>query len=319
VSLPLVLIVDDNPENLTVIGELLQPQHAVRAANSGRRALQLAKLVPQPDLILLDVMMPEMDGYEVLLALRTAPDTAGIPVVFLTALNGSDDEERGLKLGAVDYITKPIRPPVLLARVRTQLALKQARDTMRQRNLQMSTQMAQMAQTLTRNQCLQDTALHALVQLAATRALESDSRLWRTQSYLCTLARALFADVPPDEPALNHPSELLQRACDLVRCRHERWDGTGLPGHLSGHAIPLTGRLMAVADRYDELAAQGESPLPHAQAVDLILAERGRHFDPAVVDAFVRCHEALRDTAARYPDGPVARAPLVGQAPGAQA
>lgn len=141
-SQPLVLIVDDNPENLTVIGELLQPHHGVRAANSGRRALQLARLLPRPDLILLDVMMPEMDGHEVLRTLRQAPETADIPVVFLTALNGSDDEERGLMLGAVDYITKPIRPPVLLARVRTHLALKLARDRLMQRCEQLQAELA---------------------------------------------------------------------------------------------------------------------------------------------------------------------------------
>jgi len=143
VSLPLVLIVDDNPENLTVIGELLQPMHAVRAANSGRRALQLARLTPQPDLILLDVMMPEMDGYEVLRALRASAETASIPVVFLTALNGSEDEERGLMLGAADYITKPIRPQVLLARVHVQLVQKQARDGMQQRLTRLEAQLAQ--------------------------------------------------------------------------------------------------------------------------------------------------------------------------------
>ena len=101
-TLPLVLIVDDNPENLTLIGELPQPEHAVRAANSGLRAMRLARLEPRPDLILLDVMMPEMDGYEVLQRLRDHPETRDIPVVFLTALNGSDDEERGLVQGALD-------------------------------------------------------------------------------------------------------------------------------------------------------------------------------------------------------------------------
>ena len=162
-SLPLVLIVDDNPQNLTVIGELLQPQHAVRVANSGRRALQLARLAPQPDLILLDVMMPEMDGYEVLCALRAASDTAAIPVVFLTALNGSDDEERGLKLGAADYITKPIRPQVLLARVRAQLAQKQTRDAVQLRQAQLDEQLA-LAQARCRH--LEAVAMQAIAELA---------------------------------------------------------------------------------------------------------------------------------------------------------
>jgi putative two-component system response regulator len=111
-----------------VIGELLQTRYRVRAANGGLRALRLATVAPQPDLILLDVMMPDMDGYEVLARLRADPITRDIPVVFLTALDSAADEERGLQLGAVDYITKPIRPAVLLARVRQQLAHKLAND-----------------------------------------------------------------------------------------------------------------------------------------------------------------------------------------------
>lgn len=132
--LPLLLIVDDNPENLTVVGELLQPHYRVRAANTGPRALRLAALAPQPELILLDVMMPDMDGHEVLSRLRADPQTSDIPVVFLTALDSTADEERGLQLGAADYITKPIRPTVLLARVRLQLELRQARDRLLARN-----------------------------------------------------------------------------------------------------------------------------------------------------------------------------------------
>lgn len=118
-ELATILIVDDTPENLSVLGELLQPTYRVRAANSGRRALQIAHSSPRPDLILLDVMMPEMDGYAVLNALRADPETRAIPVIFVTAMDSISDEERGLDCGAVDYITKPIRPSIVLARVRT--------------------------------------------------------------------------------------------------------------------------------------------------------------------------------------------------------
>ena len=121
---PTILIVDDTPENLSVLGELLQPTYRVRAANSGRRALQIALGVPTPDLILLDVMMPEMDGYDVLSELRAAPATRNIPVIFVTAMDGTDDEERGLDHGAVDYITKPIHAGELNARVSTHTALR---------------------------------------------------------------------------------------------------------------------------------------------------------------------------------------------------
>jgi putative two-component system response regulator len=359
VTLPLVLIVDDNPENLTVIGELLQPDHAVRAANSGLRALRLARLEPRPDLILLDVMMPEMDGYEVLQQLREHPDTADIPVIFLTALNGSDDEERGMVKGAMDYITKPIRPPILLARVRTQLELKQARDLMRNRNHWLE---AEVSRRMAENQRIQDVTIHALARLAETRDNETGNHILRTQEYVRTLARRLqcnprFADriddhlvallaksAPlhdigkvgiPDRVLLKpgrldaaeweimkthaklgadalelaerdvaHPVEFLQCAKQIARSHHERWDGHGYPDGLAGEAIPLPARLMALADVYDALISQRvyKPPFPHAQAFTMIVAERGRHFDPDVVDAFVECHAELNAVALRFAD-----------------
>ena len=123
-----ILVVDDTVQNLTVLTELLQPHYRVRAVNSGERALRAADTAPQPSLILLDVMMPGMDGYAVLERLRALRLTRDIPVIFITALDSPESEERGLALGAVDYITKPINPAIVLARVRTHLELKQARD-----------------------------------------------------------------------------------------------------------------------------------------------------------------------------------------------
>ncbi|CAK0753199.1 histidine kinase [uncultured Gammaproteobacteria bacterium] len=123
-----VLIVDDTPENLTLISVLLKGTYRTRVAISGIRALALVEINPQPDLILLDIMMPEMDGYEVCRRLKTNPATAHIPVIFLTALNEAEHERKGLELGAVDYITKPVNPPILLARVATHVALKHSRD-----------------------------------------------------------------------------------------------------------------------------------------------------------------------------------------------
>ena len=122
--LPTILVVDDTAQNLLILGELLKTHYRVRAANSGTRALQAATNEPRPDLILLDVMMPDMDGHEVLRRLRSEPATQDIPVIFITAMSGADDEKFGLELGAVDYITKPFNPNIVLARVRTQLELK---------------------------------------------------------------------------------------------------------------------------------------------------------------------------------------------------
>jgi putative two-component system response regulator len=185
---PTILIVDDTPENLSVLGELLQPTYRVRAANSGRRALQIAHGKPPPDLILLDVMMPEMDGYEVLSALRSDPTTRHIPVIFVTAMDATEDEERGLNYGAVDYITKPIRPLIVLARVRTQLEVKRARDFLRDQNSFLE---AEVARRMGENQLIQQVSIHALARLAETRDPETGNHLRRTQEYVRTLANGL--------------------------------------------------------------------------------------------------------------------------------
>jgi two-component system sensor histidine kinase/response regulator len=137
-----ILIVDDTSENLQVIGGLLQPHYRVLIASNGERAIRIAHLKPQPDLILLDIMMPELDGYGVLASLRADRDTADIPVIFVSALGSDDDEARGLTLGAVDYIAKPVVPALLLARVRTQLELKDARDWLRDRNATLAREVA---------------------------------------------------------------------------------------------------------------------------------------------------------------------------------
>ncbi|HSG22505.1 MAG TPA: response regulator, partial [Azonexus sp.] len=187
-SQPTILIVDDTPENLSVLGELLQPTYRVRAANSGRRALQIAHGKPAPDLILLDVMMPEMDGYEVLAALRADPKTRHIPVIFVTAMDGTEDEEHGLNCGAVDYITKPVRPLIVLARVRTQLEVKRARDFLRDQNSFLE---AEVARRMGENQLIQQVSIHALARLAETRDPETGNHLRRTQEYVRTLAKGL--------------------------------------------------------------------------------------------------------------------------------
>jgi len=124
VEKPLVLIVDDTPENIALMNGLLKDRYRTRIANNGERALEAAGKLPQPDIVLLDIMMPGMDGYEVCRRLKADPATRGIPVVFLTAKSAIEDEQMGFDVGAVDYITKPISPPIVLARVNTHLTLK---------------------------------------------------------------------------------------------------------------------------------------------------------------------------------------------------
>jgi putative two-component system response regulator len=368
---PTILIVDDTPQNLSVLGELLWPLYHVRAANSGARALLAAHSEPRPDLILLDVMMPEMDGHEVLRRLRAHPESMNIPVIFITAMSASADEEHGLELGAVDYITKPFNPAIVLARVRTQLELKQARDRLAEENGWLE---REVARRMRENLLIQDLSVRALACLAEARDSETGHHIVRTQLYVDLLARHLvdherfrgalagprldmvvkaapLHDIGkvgiPDAILLKpgrltaeefeimktHPaigadaitramaqslvgvdesvSRLADSAFAFLHVAHEislghqeKWDGSGYPAGAAGEAIPVSARLMALADVFDALMSRRvyKPPLSLAEATAIILAGRDSHFDPAVVDAFVACRERFAEIAARFAD-----------------
>ncbi len=356
-SQPTILIVDDTPENLSVLGELLQPYYRVRAANAGRRALQIAHTRPTPDLILLDVMMPEMDGYQVLAELQDDPATRDIPVIYVTAMDATEDEQHGLESGAVDYITKPLRPSIVLSRVRTQLDLKAARDILRDQNHYLE---EEVARRMRENQLIQQVSIHALARLAETRDPETGNHLRRTQEYVRTLAKSLqqhprFAGVLdnatidalaqsaplhdigkvgiPDnillkpgkltaeeweimkthaelganaialaEADAEKPVGFLKLAKEIAHHHHEKWDGSGYPGGLAGEAIPVSARLMALADVFDALicARVYKPAFSFEDAHRIILEGRGTHFDPDVVDAFIREFSRFQDIARTY-------------------
>lgn len=358
---PLVLIVDDNAENLTVLGELLQPLYQVRAANSGERALQLMRLEPLPSLVLLDVMMPGLDGYEVLERLRAEPRSCSVPVIFVTAMGATEDEERGLLHGAVDYITKPIRPPVLLARVAAHVELSRTRERLADQNHDLE---LEVERRMAENQRLRDIGIHALARLAETRDNETGNHLRRTREYVRQLgtqligkprfARRLDAKTVdlmarsaplhdigkvgiPDR-ILCKPGKLdadewlimkthaalgaeaielaerdagpgggvdfLHYAKDIARSHHERWDGSGYPQGLAGEAIPLAARLMALADVFDALISPRvyKKAWSYEAAQAHIVEQRGSHFDPDVVDAFVASFDEFCAIARRLAD-----------------
>jgi putative two-component system response regulator len=340
---PTVLIVDDSPENLAVLNGLLQPAYRVLAATSGDRALRVAQGAPRPDLILLDVMMPGLDGYQVFERLRENGQTRDIPVIFITALDGSEAELRGLELGAVDYITKPIVPALVLARVQTQLELKRARDWLK-----------------AENDLTQRVSIRALAHLAETRDPETGNHILRTQGYVNRLAGALRAhprfsarlddryidlltrsaplhDIGkvgiPDhillkpgkltpeewevmkthakigsdaieraEQDIEMPLDFLSAAKEIAHWHHEKWDGSGYPDGLAGEAIPVSARLMALADVFDALiSARVYKPaFPYEKARDIITEGRERHFDPAVCDAFLDTFADFVAIAERY-------------------
>ncbi len=354
-----VLIVDDNAENLTVLGELLRSRYRVRAAASGPAALQAAARLPKPALVLLDVMMPGMNGYEVLERLRAEPATADIPVIFTTAMDATEDEEHGLAMGAVDYLTKPLRPAIVLARVKTQLELKHARDRLQHDNTLLE---AEVDRRVRENGHLQQVALRALARLAETRDNETGNHLLRTQATVEKLARlaqaqgtyaaelgeaqiGLMAMSAPlhdigkvgipdrvllkpgkldaDEWAImktharlgadaiakaigdtRQPAGFLAVAHDIAMHHHERWDGSGYPDGLAGTEIPLAARLMAVADVFDALRSRRvyKRPMDDATVRRTMEAERGRHFDPVLLDLFLAHHADFCALAGRFPD-----------------
>ena len=368
-----VLLVDDAKENLTTIGQILRPFYHVRVANSGLRALQAVRTEPRPDLILLDVMMPMIDGYQVLQSLRAQTDLHDIPVIFVTALDADDDEEHGLSLGAVDYVTKPVKPALLLARVHAQIELKHARDRLANQNAFLD---AEVRRRMSENELIKDLSLFALATLAEKRDNETGNHLRRTQAYVEVLmehllthprfARALAdpnqrqriakaaplhdigkvgipdaillkpGKLTPEEfeimktharigadaiaEAISHAKEMesqssakadnalslefLETAQEIAGGHHEKWNGSGYPRGLAGDDIPLSARLMALADVFDALISRRhyKNAFPIDRALQIIGEGRGVHFDPDVVDAFMAQVDRFTAIAYRYVD-----------------
>ncbi len=244
----MVLAVDDDPNNLSVVGGLLQPIYEVRVATSGQRALELASKAPQPDLILLDIMMPHMDGHAVLAALKSDHLTRDIPVIFLTAMDASRDEEMGLKQGAVDYITKPLNPEVLLARVRTQLELKLARDQLADRNTWLE---AEVARRMADNEAIQDASIRALARLAEIRDPETGNHILRTSQYVVTLARLLQKDPRFSSQLSDRSVVMLGKSAPL----HDIGK-VGIPDHILHKPGKLNDEEWAVMKTHAALGAQ---------------------------------------------------------------
>jgi len=174
-----ILIVDDTTENILILMNLLKDQYAIVVAKNGERALEMARTEPPPDCILLDIMMPEMDGYEVCEHLKKDVRTAGIPVVFISALSEEVDEMRGFSLGAVDYITKPYRPELVKARIRNHLELKRHRDDLESMVQERGQELA----------LVKEVTIECLASLTEYRDPETGGHIKRTQNYVRMLAR----------------------------------------------------------------------------------------------------------------------------------
>lgn len=353
-----ILTVDDTVTNIEVVKGVLSDKYLVQAALSGEVALKIiAKR--KPDLILLDVMMPEMDGYEVCQQLKASPETQDIPIIFLTAKSQEEDETKGLSLGAVDYITKPISPPILKERVKNHLLLKASRDMLARQNEVLEEKVIERTQQMGD---LQDVAMVAMGALAESRDPETGNHIRRTQHYVKALAlelakteryrefltpeviTALFKSAPlhdigkvgivdsillkpgkltdeeftemkkhaqygrdaieAAEGSLGYADNFLIFAKEIAYGHHEKWDGSGYPEGLSGDDIPISARLMAVADVYDALICERvyKPAFSHDKAVDIIVEGKGSHFDPEMVEAFLRTEQVFKLIAADYSD-----------------
>ena len=355
-----VLVVDDTEANVDILVDALGEYYDVSVAMDGREALETVAEEP-PDLILLDIMMPEMDGYEVCERLKGDERYAKIPIIFLTALTEIENKTKGFKMGAVDYITKPFEITEVQARVKTHLSLVLAGRELEMHNEILEIKVAERTQEL---EVTQDITIHSLASLAETRDNETGGHILRTQRYVQVLAQRL-ADHPKHGEALDEktvdllfksaplhdigkvgvpdailhkPGKLtdeefdtmkshcelgyqallkaeelfeldvrpsfLTHAKDIARTHQEKWDGSGYPQGLRGEEIPLSGRIMAVADVYDALVCKRvyKPPFTHEKAVAIISEGRGSHFDPDMVDAFLEIQEMFEKVASELAD-----------------
>ncbi|MES2161368.1 MAG: two-component system response regulator [Pseudomonadota bacterium] len=356
---PTILVVDDIPDNIDLLCAVLEDDYRTKIAVNGERALKIANGESKPDLILLDVMMPGMSGYDVCKALKANPATRDIPVIFVTAMSEAVDEQLGLSLGAADYITKPISAPIVQARIKTQLSMKRVHDFLRDQNNFLETEIEKRTREIV---ALQDVTIHTMASLAETRDSETGNHIRRTAHYVKTLAEKLrtnprfsdfltdkniellFKSAPlhdigkvgiPDrillkpgrfegnefeimkthttlgrdairqaERELGLEVDFLKFAKEIAYGHQEKWDGSGYPEGLSGDNIPISARLMAVADVYDALISRRvyKAGMSHEAAVAIIVEGRGQHFDPDMVDAFLELQQDFIDIAKRYAD-----------------
>lgn len=325
-----ILAVDDTPENLDVVKGILSSEYIVKAAINGTTALKIVEKQP-PDLILLDINMPGMDGYEVCRQLKANRATKKIPIIFLTANDQVTDEARGLELGGADYILKPVCAPILKERVKTQLALYN-QNFLLECKVKERTKELEMAREEADDTCRE--IIKRLARAAEYKDSDTGDHVLRMSHYARLIAKAYgindkeadlilnaapMHDVGkigiPDHVLLkpgkldkdeweimqqhttigveiigDHPSELITLAQSIAHCHHEKWDGSGYPRGLTGEHIPLSSRIIALADVFDALTSVRpyKEAWPIEKTIKVMTEDSGTHFDPKVFEAFIR-------------------------------
>ncbi len=322
-SLPTVLIVDDSPESIDVLRSVLGSEFRLRVAINGTKALEITECV-NPDVILLDVMMPEMDGYETCRRLKENASTSNVPVIFVTTLSETDSQLKGLELGAVDYITKPYTASLVRSRVRTHVALhrhnEELKELVKQRTQELLETRLEIIRRLGRAAEYRDneTGMHVLRMSHITRLLAVAHGLNETRAELLFQASPMHdvgkigipdqillkpGKLTPDEWEIirrhttigaeiigNHESDLIVMARMVALRHHERWNGGGYPGGLQKTDIPIEARIVALADVFDALLSV--RPYKLAWTLDdtlkYMFSQRAQHFDPDLIDTFVQ-------------------------------
>ncbi|KIV68359.1 Response regulator [Pseudomonas sp. FeS53a] len=321
-----LLLVDDEPTNLQVLRHILQDDYRLLFAKDGPKALELAGR-ERPALVLLDVMMPGMTGHEVCQQLKNDPATREIPVIFVTALADTEDEAKGFEVGAVDYITKPVSPAIVKARVRTHLSLVRM-DELKRTRLEIVQRLGLAAEYKDN-----ETGLHVIRMSHYSRIL-ARALGWSEADCDDLLNAAPMHDVgkigipdavlrkpgklDADEWAVmrqhvsiganiigEHPSGLLRMAQRIALTHHEKWDGSGYPNGLAGEDIPIEGRIVAIADVFDALTSERpyKQAWPVEEAVAFLREQSGQHFDPNLVELFIQQLPAVLEVKARWAEG----------------
>jgi putative two-component system response regulator len=325
-----ILLVDDEATNLHILRSLLQDDYKLLFAKNGQRALELTRQ-EKPDLILLDVMMPDLTGFDVCKLLKADDATKHIPIIFVTALADEADETQGFELGCVDYISKPINPSIVRSRVKTHLQLVHM-DELKQSRLQVVQRLGLAAEYKDN-----ETGLH-VIRMSHVSRLIAEAAGFSEKAQEEILHAAPMHDIGkigiPDailskpgkltpeewEVMKTHPSiggriigeddtGLLAVARRIALYHHERWDGNGYPHGLKGEDIPVEARIIAIADVFDALinARPYKPAWPVDKAVAQINSESGTHFDPTLVECFNRVLPALIEVNEKWsePEGAV--------------
>jgi len=349
-----ILAVDDMSMNLDILVGLLKDQYRVKVARSGERALHMAREREPPDLILLDIMMPGMDGFEVCRRLKADAALTDVPVIFVSALTETMDKVKAFGVGAVDYLTKPFHGEEVLARVSTHLELHRLRRELAEHNRELESRVKQQVEEIAAGQFA---TIFALSKLAESRDDDTGQHLERVRTFCRLLATRLrehrarggciddafienisrasplhdIGKVAIPDSILLKPGRLtadefefmkthtlhgartleavhaqypgntfVQMGIEIARSHHEKWNGKGYPDGLQGEQIPVSARIMALADVYDALRSERcyKSAFPHRESCAIIVDDSGEHFDPELVAAFQALEsefEAIRD------------------------